>query len=300
MVNVVGGLELGGTKSLCAVGAGPGEIRVELSLPTTSPDETIGRLIEFFRAHGPLTALGIASFGPLDLEPRSPTFGSILTTPKPGWSGTDLAFRLRRGLDAPVVIDTDVNGAALGEHRWGAARDVSTFVYVTVGTGVGGGGLIDGRPMRGLVHPEMGHMRVPHDHAADPFPGVCPFHGDCLEGLASGPAIAERWRAAPETIPADHPAWEMEAHYLALGLVNVIATVAPQRIVIGGGVLRQAPLLPLVRTKVVEQLAGYTPSAALGDVTRYIVAPALGDRAGVLGAMALALDHARGGQERPR
>lgn len=295
MAAVVGAFELGGTKSVCAVGAGPADIRAELSLSTTSPDVTIARVIEFFHAHRPLAALGIASFGPLDLEPRSPTFGSILATPKPGWSRTDLADRLFRGLDVPVAIDTDVNGAALGEHRWGAARDVSTFVYVTVGTGVGGGGLIDGRRMRGLVHPEMGHMRVPHDRDIDPFPGVCPFHGDCLEGLASGPAIAKRWGAAPETMPADHPAWEMEAHYLALGLVNVIATLAPQRIVMGGGVLGQARLLPLVRTKVVAQLGGYTPSAELRDIRQYVVAPALGDRAGVLGAMALALDKARAG-----
>jgi fructokinase len=296
MVAVVGGFELGGTKSLCAIGAGPGEIRAELSLPTTSPDETIGRVIEFFHDHGPLSALGIAAFGPLDLEPQSPTFGWILATPKAGWSRADLAGRLCRALDVPVCIDTDVNGAALGEHRWGAARHINTFVYVTVGTGIGGGGLIDGRRMRGLVHPEMGHMRVPHDRDADPFAGVCPFHGDCLEGLASGPAIAERWRAAPESIPADHPAWEMEAHYLSLGLVNVIATIAPQRIVIGGGVLRQARLLPLVRAKVVERLGGYTPSAELRDVAQYVVAPALGGRAGVLGAMALALDRARDGR----
>jgi fructokinase len=182
MVRLVGGLEAGGTKFVCAVGTGPDDVRAELRAPTTTPAETISRVVEFFAEQAsrvPLAALGIASFGPVDLDQRSATYGSITTTPKPGWRHVDLVGPLRRALDIPVAADTDVNGAALAEHRWGSARDVSSLVYVTVGNGIGGGALVDGRPVHGLVHPEMGHQRLPHDRARDPFPGVCPHHGDC-------------------------------------------------------------------------------------------------------------------------
>ena len=188
----------------------------------------------------------------------------------------------------PVAVDTDVNGAGVAEHRWGAGRGADPFVYLTVGTGIGGGALVHGRPVHGLVHPEMGHMRVPHDHA-DPFPGACPYHGDCLEGLASGEAIARRWGAPAEALPAAHPAWELEARYLALGLVAVIAVLSPRRIAVGGGVMQAAHLLPRVRHAVASLLAGYVDSPALRDrIDGYVVAPALGERAGVLGALALA------------
>ena len=296
---VFGGIEAGGTKVVCAVGTGPDDIRAERVIPTVAPGDTLGAAVAFFegyfRDRGPIAALGIAAFGPLDLDPASPTWGFVTTTPKPGWARADLAGPVRRALGVPVVVDTDVNGAAVAEHRWGAGRGADPFVYLTVGTGIGGGALVHGRPLHGLVHPEMGHLRVPHDLPVDPFPGACPYHGDCLEGLASGEAIARRWRAPAEALPAGHPAWELEARYLALGLVAVIAVLSPRRIAVGGGVMRTTHLLPRVRREVVSLLAGYVDAPALRDgIDEYVVAPALGERAGVLGALGLAADAAQG------
>ena len=293
MARLVGGMEAGGTKFVCAVGTGPDDVRTEVRIATTTPDETIRRVVTFFSEQAsqiPLAALGVASFGPVDLDPRSPTFGSITTTPKPGWQHVDLVGPLRRALSIPVAFDTDVNGAALAEHRWGSAQGVRSLVYVTVGSGIGGGAVIDGRPVHGLVHPEMGHQRLPHDHDRDPFPGGCPHHGDCWEGLASAPALAARWGQDPASLVDAHPAWELEADYLALGLANVVLVLSPERIVLGGGVMGRASLLPMVRTKLVALLAGYVASPKLTDgIDRYLAAPALGERAGVLGGMALAL-----------
>jgi len=289
----VGGIEAGGTKFVCAVGSGPDDIRAETRFPTTTPEETIGQAIAFFREqreqHGELAALGIAAFGPLDPDPASPTYGYITSTPKPGWANTDFAGPLARALNLPVAFDTDVNGAALGEGRWGAAQGLDTFIYLTIGTGIGGGAMVGGSLLHGLLHPEMGHVRLPHDRQQDPYPGRCPYHGDCLEGLASGPAIAARWGRPAETLPVDHPAWSLEAHYLALGLVNFIVTLSPQRMILGGGVMEQAHLFPLVRRRVLELLNGYVQSPRLLEaIDTYIVPPALGRRAGVLGALALA------------
>jgi fructokinase len=281
-----GGVETGGTKVVCAVGRGP-EVIAEARIATTTPGETLGRVLGFFRGHAPITALGIASFGPVDLALRSPTYGHITTTPKPGWAHTDVVGPLRTALGVPIAFDTDVNAAALAEQRWGAARDVASVVYVTVGAGIGGGAVVNARPVHGLVHPEMGHARVPHDRAADPFPGACPHHGDCWEGLAAAPALAARWGRSPEGLPDDHPAWPLEAHYLALGLVNVILTLSPECVVLGGGVMARAGLLDRVRANVRELLAGYVRGAG-------IVAPGLADRSGVLGALALAEDLAKG------
>jgi len=259
--------------------------------PTTTPEETIGQAIQFFQQQkkGPLTAIGIASFGPVDLNPDSPTFGYITDTPKPGWAHTDFAGRIRRALGVPVGFDTDVNVAALGEYRWGAAQGLDTFIYLTVGTGIGQGGLVNGKLIHGLVHPEMGHIRIPHDRDRDPYPGSCPFHGDCLEGLAAGPALEERWGQPGETLPADHPAWLLEADYLAFGLVNIICILSPQRIILGGGVMQQRQLFPLVRRRVQALLNEYLPVPAILDqIDDYIVPPGLGNRSGVLGALALA------------
>jgi fructokinase len=287
-----GGIEAGGTKFVCAVATGPDDIQAESRFPTTTPAETIERAVAFFRQHQRgqgLAAIGIASFGPVDPNPDSPTFGYITTTPKPGWAHTDLAGAIRKGLSVPVGFDTDVNGAALAEYRWGAAAGLDTFVYLTIGTGIGGGCVANGRLIHGLLHPEMGHIRIPHDRERDPFPGACPFHGDCLEGLAAGPAIEARWGKRAETLPADHPAWPLEADYLALGLVNIICCVFPQRIILGGGVMEQAHLFPLVRNRVQELLNGYLKSPLILDrIDEYIVRPGLGNRAGVLGAIALA------------
>ncbi|MCY2992431.1 MAG: ROK family protein [Planctomycetota bacterium] len=293
MNQLVGGIEAGGTKFVCAVGTGPDDVRAEVRFPTIAPAETIGRAIDFFLQqqveHGPLAAIGIAAFGPLDPQPGSPTFGTITTTPKPGWRDTDFVGPVQRALRIPVGFDTDVNVAAVGEARWGAAQGLNSFIYLTIGTGIGGGGLIGGQLLHGLIHPEMGHIRLPHDRQADPYPGCCPFHGDCLEGLASGPAIEGRWGQPAATLAVDHPAWALEAEYLALAVVNFVCTLSPQRIVLGGGVMDQQHLFPLVRRKVQQYLAGYVQSPAILDrIADYIVPPGLGSRAGVLGALALA------------
>ena len=288
---LVGGVEAGGTKFVCAIGTGPADVRAEAHVPTTTPGETLARVLDFFASPPgvPPAAVGVASFGPVDRDPRSPTFGFITTTPKPGWQDTDLVGPLRRALGVPVAFDTDVDGAALAEHRWGSGRGLDVFVYLTVGTGIGGGAVVDGRVLHGLVHPEMGHVRVPHDRDADPFPGACPYHGDCLEGLASGPALHARWGVPPERLPPDHPGWTLETEYLALGLASIVAVLSPRRIAVGGGVAGAAHLLPRVRARLVTLLAGYLRTRAVVDaIDAYVVAPELGASAGVLGGFALA------------
>jgi len=288
-----GGIEAGGTKFVCAVGSGPEDLRAEIRFPTSSPEVCLREALDFFRAqqakHGALAAIGVASFGPVDPDPASPSFGTITTTPKPGWANTDLVTPLRVGLGLPVGFDTDVNGAALGEGRWGAAQGLDTFIYLTVGTGIGGGAVVNGALLHGLVHPEMGHIAVPHDRDLDPFAGSCPFHGDCLEGLASGPALEQRWGQRAETLSEEHPAWELEAGYLAHGLATMIYTFSPQRIIVGGGVVAHPGLLTRVRGRLLEILNGYVQHpAVLDEMESYVVAPGLGNQAGVLGAIALA------------
>jgi fructokinase len=296
---IYGGIEAGGTKWVCAVydparGSGAAGLCAKRRFPNTTPAETLPQAVAFFQEQatrlGRLSAVGVGCFGPLDPEPSSPTFGYVTTTPKPGWAGTDVAGPIARALGVPVGFDTDVNAAALGEASWGAAQGLDTFIYLTVGTGIGGGGLANGRLMHGLLHPEMGHIRFPRDQQADPFPGICPYHGDCLEGLACGPAIEARWQQRGETLPVDHPAWELEANYLALALANFICTLSPQRIVLGGGVMEQVQLFPLIRTRVQQLLNGYLQVSALNSaIDSYIVPAGLGSRAGVLGAVALGL-----------
>ncbi len=293
MGNLWGGIEAGGTKFVCAVGTGPNDVRAEVRFATTTPTETLGRAITFFREQtsrlGELAAIGIASFGPIDPKPGSATYGYITTTPKPGWGHIDFAGTVSRELGVPVGFDTDVNVAALGEWRWGAGQGLANLIYLTIGTGIGGGGLMNGRLMHGLVHPEMGHMRLPHDREADPYTGHCPYHGDCFEGLASGPAMADRWGQAAHTLPEDHQAWPLEAHYLALALVNIVCTLSPERIILGGGVMSHGQLLPMIRRDAQRLLNQYVQSpAVLGQIDEYIVAPGLGNLSGVLGAFALA------------
>ena len=290
---LLAGIEAGGTKFICALGSGPEDVRAQTAFPTTTPGETIQRVVEFFQQsiaqHGPVAALGIAAFGPLDPNPQSPTFGYITATPKPGWSNFNIVGAIQQAFDIPVGFDTDVNGAALGEWQWGAARGLDSFIYLTIGTGIGGGGMLGGQLMHGLIHPEMGHIYLPHDRQADPFPGWCPFHADCFEGLAAGPAMEKRWGQRAETLPLDHPAWDLEANYIALGLANFVCTLSPQRIILGGGVMQQAHLFPKVRVRVQQLLNGYVQAAeVLHEIDRFIVPPGLGSRAGVLGALALA------------
>jgi fructokinase len=293
MEPLYGAVEAGGTKFVCMVGTGPDDMREQTRFPTTSPEATLLETVTFFRSAesrlGKLAAIGIASFGPVDVRAASPTFGLITSTPKAGWANVDIAGALRTALDVHIGFDTDVNAAALAEWRWGAARELDTFLYLTIGTGIGGGGMVNGRLMHGLVHPEMGHVRIPHDLEMDPFAGTCPFHGDCLEGLASGPAMAARWLQPAEQLPPDHPGWTLEARYLALALVNFICTVSPERIVMGGGVMSSGQLFPIVRQRVVELLNNYVRAPQLlHGIDDYIVAPWLGPHAGVLGALALA------------
>lgn len=297
-----GGIEAGGTKFVCAIGSGPNEIVAEAEFATTSPEETIGRAIAFFEDQSVLIdAVGIGSFGPVDPDPGSPTFGTITTTPKTGWQNVDVVGRIESALGVPVAFDTDVNAAALGEHRWGAARDLETFVYITVGTGIGGGAMVEGSLLHGLMHPEMGHFRIPYDRDRDPFEGSCPFHGDCLEGLASGPAIEARWGQRGETLPDDHAAWPLEARYLALGLVSVVCILSPQRIILGGGMMERSSLFPMVRSEVQDLLNGYIDAPAITqEIDAYIVPPALGRRAGVLGAIALAMSALDGSSNEPK
>jgi fructokinase len=301
MTNLYGAVEAGGTKFVCAIGSGPEDVRAEIRFPTTTPGETLGRMVAFFEEqisrHGPLRAIGVGSFGPVDPHPHSPTFGAITTTPKPGWAHTDIVGPLRRAFGLPIGFTTDVNGAILGEARWGAAAGLEVAVYYTIGTGIGGGLCVNGQVVHGLLHPEMGHVRLAHDRARDPFPGACPYHGDCFEGLAAGPALEKRWGARAETFAPDHPAWALEAHYIAQALAGTICTLSPQRIILGGGVMDQAHLFPLIRSEVVHLLNGYIQHPAITEhIDDYIVPPGLGSRAGLLGALALGIDaHHRSG-----
>jgi len=286
-----GGIEAGGTKFVCVVASGPDEIRAQVRFPTSNPSDTLMQAADFFRQKVgtfPVEALGVACFGPIDLNPVSATFGFITTTPKLEWENTDVVGALRVALGIPVFMDTDVNAAALAEYLWGGACQYDPLIYITVGTGIGGGCIVNARPIHGLVHPEMGHLRIPHDKQADPFPGICPYHGDCFEGLASGPAIQARWGQSAEDLPDDHPAWDLEANYIALALVNVIVGFSPRRVVLGGGVMQHVGLFPSVRRKVLNLLNEYVQSAViLEDIDSYIIPPVLGNQAGVLGAIAL-------------
>jgi fructokinase len=286
---IYGGVETGGTWCVCAVGRGPDAIERREQFRTTEPAETLERIAAFFAAGPRPAAIGVGSFGPVDLDPRSPTWGSVTTTPKPGWQHAAVAPVLRDRLGVPVAFDHDVAVAALGEHRWGAGRDAGSLAYVTVGTGIGVGLLVDGSPWHGLLHPEAGHIRIPHDRDGDPFAGACATHGDCWEGLASGPAIERRWGTPGAELPGDHPAWALEADYVALGLMSIVGVFSPERIVLGGGVLEHPGLLDDVRARLRELAGGYWDTPLLGErIGDFVVAPALGDDAGVLGALALA------------
>lgn len=292
---LVGGIEGGGTKFVCAIGDTSGQVLHRERIPTTTPAETLRRSVEYFQAQQAergekLAAIGIASFGPVDLNPASPHYGFITRTPKPGWSFADVAGAVRRAFpDIPIGFDTDVNGAGLAEHRWGAARNWQTFVYITVGTGIGGGGMHEGRTLRGLIHPEMGHILLPI-RPGDPLKrGVCPFHAYCFEGLASGPSIEKRWGQRGETLSPDHPAWELEAHYLAHAIMDIMAVLSPEGFVLGGSVMHQRQLFPMIRSKLADLANAYFVHPRLETYEDYIVPPGLGDDAGVCGGFALAL-----------
>jgi len=286
---LLGGIEGGGTKFNCAIGPSPEEVWARTSFPTTTPEETFTRAIDFFREakaeFGDLGAIGLASFGPVDLDRQSQYYGYVTTTPKPHWAYTDVVGGLSRALEVPVAFDTDVNCATLAEGAFGAARGLRNFVYVTVGTGIGAGVVSDGRLLNGAMHPEVGHMLLPRFDGDKTFRGSCPYHGDCLEGLAAGPAIETRWGCKGQDLPVDHPAWELEADYLAAMCVNLTVCYAPERIVLGGGVMSQGQLFPMIRTAFTRLLNGYTTLPAANDAKNYIVPAALNGRSGEVGAM---------------
>lgn len=283
----IGALEAGGTKMVCAV-VEEGQVTERISLPTRSPAETMPEIIDYFAAQQ-VEALGVGSFGPLDLDRNSPTWGYITATPKDGWRFYDLAGELQRALNIPVALDTDVNCAALGEARFGSCVGLEDCVYITVGTGIGMGVLCGGRLIHGMQHPELGHIPVAPVFG-DNYQGCCPYHGRCLEGMASGSALRGRW-GIPAQEMADRPeVWQLEAEYLAQGIVTCILAYAPRRIVLGGGVAHQPQLLPLVRAAVTRQLAGYVSTEAVKDMDSYIVAPALDDNQALLGCYELVRD----------
>jgi fructokinase len=288
-MNVFGSIEAGGTKFVCGIGAGPDDLDT-VEFPTTSPDETVGKAIAFFQERGNrVRSIGIGSFGPIDPRPGSPAFGHITSTPKLAWRNYDLAGSVREELGIPVGFDTDVNAAVLAESRWGAGAGLDDFLYVTVGTGIGGGAMVQGRVLHGLLHPEMGHIPVPHDSLEDPFAGCCPYHGDCLEGLASGPAMEARWGVPASALPMDHPAWALEASYLGLALASWVCTLSPRRALLGGGVMQQPHLFPLIRAKLARLLNAYIQaSELLSGLDQFVAPPQLGSRAGVLGGFILA------------
>jgi fructokinase len=282
----VGALELGGSKALCAVGTSLHTL-AERRIPTTTPAETLAAIEAFFVPYrGQLGALGIASFGPLELSPEAADFGALLATPKPGWAHAPLRERLARTLAVPVAIDTDVNAAALAEHRLGSAQGDDPCLYITVGTGIGVGVVVRGAPLHGLLHPEFGHLAAP---AWCDFRGVCPFHGRCIEGVASAHALAVRTGKEPASLSDDDPVWALEARYLAALLAACVLAYAPRRIVLGGGVCERAGLIERVRSELVAQLAGYLPRPALRSegVADYVRRPQHGTRAGLVGAFLL-------------
>ena len=288
-----GGIEAGGTKFVCVVANGPEHVVDEVRFPTTTPDETLRRVIQFFQpftSSGQVNAIGVGCFGPLDLNPKSNTYGFITFTPKPKWSNTDVLGTLRRALQVDISLDIDVNAAGLGESTWGASKGLDSSLYITIGTGIGGGYIKDGKPLVGMVNLEMGHVLIPHNRERDPFPGICPFHGDCFEGLANGPAIEKRLGVAGTNVPQDDPFWDVETDYIASALMNFILTLSPKKIILGGGVMQRQFLFPKIRRRVRELLNGYVSSKnILENIDDYIVPPALGNQSGSLGAIALAM-----------
>lgn len=279
-------IEAGGTKFVLGVADAGRTIHARTRIPTTTPAETLGAAVEWFAAQGTqYTAFGIASFGPLDLDPASPQFGCVRPTPKPHWSGASLIAPFRERFGVPVAIDTDVNGAALSEALWGAGAGLGSVLYLTIGTGIGGGFCSEGHLLRGLSHPEMGHIRMPRHPEDIDFPGTCPFHGDCLEGLACGPAVIARWGCSLSELPEGHPGKHIIAWYIGRALATFQTVMEPARIVLGGGVTATEGVLDLIRAEALAANGGYT----VGKIDELIVPPGLGDNAGLLGALALAI-----------
>jgi len=293
--NLFGAVELGGTKTVAVLARDVDNIATKKKFPTLNPKETVNDLEDFFKSRSeeigePIRAIGIGSFGPLDLNPESKTFGYITSTPKRGWEFFNLKDEIESRLDTKVYLDTDVNAAALGEYFTHPINHVKNMVYITIGTGIGAGLIVNGKIVHGLVHPEFGHMRIPHNTRSDPFPGVCPYHQDCFEGLASGPALKARWNLEPKKIPEDHMAWDLEAEYIGHALVNLICTISPELIVIGGGIMHHYSLYEKIRVKTKLLLNKYIRSRYLEDrIQEYIIPPRLKENSGICGALSMAI-----------
>lgn len=288
----IGAIEAGGTKFVCGIGNEQGIIEDRVSFPTGEPERTLEQVIAYFE-HNKVDSIGIGTFGPIDIDPSSPSYGCVTTTPKPGWANYPFLMTLKQVFDVPFGWDTDVNAAALGEAMWGAAKGLDSCVYYTIGTGIGVGVFAEGKLVHGLVHPEGGHI-LTRRHLEDRFAGTCPYHGECLEGMAAGPAIEKRWNMKGSDIPVDHPAWAMEAFYIGQAVTASILMLSPKKIVLGGGVMHQKQLFPLIRAEVQNNLNGYVSAKAVSDnIDDYIVPPGLGDNAGLCGALALGLQATR-------
>ncbi|MCR5213610.1 MAG: ROK family protein [Eubacterium sp.] len=283
-----GALEAGGTKMVCAIGDENGKIYEQVSIPTLKPEDTIPKIIEYFKDKD-IAALGVACFGPIDVKPQSPTYGTILNTPKIPWRNYDILKSLKEGLNLPMGFDTDVNGSLLGELTWGNAKGLTDVVYITIGTGVGAGILSGGNLVHGMLHSEAGHMKlvpVPGDN----YPGHCPSHGNCLEGMAAGPAVEERWGMKGKDLVDRPEVWDLEADYIAQAITNMIMILSPQRFILGGGIMHQEQLFPLIRNKVTELVNGYISTKELDDMDSYIVPAGCKDDQGILGCIKLAMN----------
>lgn len=280
---MLGAIEAGGTKFVCSVGTEAGEMIERIQILTEFPEKTIPQVIDFFRKYQ-IDALGIGSFGPLDLNDQSDTYGYITSTPKPGWVNFPFIETMRKAVNVPIAFDTDVNAAVWGEFLFGAGKGLGSCLYMTVGTGIGAGAVVDGKVLHGLSHPEMGHILL-RRHPQDEFEGICPYHLDCLEGLAAGPAIAKRWGKEGARLSESHPAWEMEAHYLAQALLQYVFILSPQKMIVGGGVMKQPHILPRIHREMERLSKGFL---TLPPLENYVVPPGLGDDSGIVGAMMMA------------
>lgn len=284
----IGALEAGGTKMVCAIGDENGKIFEQVSIPTETPEITMPKLIEYFKAKD-IEALGIGCFGPICPDKESKWYGYITSTPKLAWKNYNIVGAFKEALGVPVGFDTDVNGSCLGEATFGAAKGLKNVIYLTVGTGIGAGELVDGKLLHGNLHPEAGHMPM-RLHPEDTYKGKCPYHGTCFEGLAAGPAIEARWGKSAKELSDNEKVWDMEGYYIAEALVTYILVLAPQRIILGGGVMHQLQLFPIIRKYVKEMLNGYILTAELEDIDTYIVPAGLNDDQGIIGCLILGRD----------
>lgn len=283
-----GALEAGGTKMVCAIGDENGKIIERAKFPTETPETTMPPIFDFFKGKG-IAAIGIACFGPIDLRKESPTYGAITSTPKKGWSGYNIVRETEAALGIPVGFDTDVNGSMLGEATWGCAKGLTDAIYLTIGTGVGGGVISNGKLLHGMLHPELGHIRLPL-LKEDPGKSVCPYHDNCLEGLAAGPSIKARWGVSADQLTDKKEVWDIEATYIATALMSYTLVLSPQKIILGGGVMHQEHLFPLIRDKYKELMNGYIVTDEMDHLDEYIVPASLNDDQGILGAIKLAMD----------